>query len=342
VSEPDLRRVLAVLRARRWLLVLVALPVFLVAVSYAALLPPAYQSTVVMAFTPDVDAPADETFVRLLPRYAIGATSEASLRTLETQLSLPAGSLTGAVRAELITGSLQLSFTVDGSGTEAVRSTAQGVADSVLAMAAEDEAVSARLLTGPSEPHDTSTLRRAMALAIGALVAAAAGVMVVLAVEASSPRVRLSEDLTSMGLPVLHTMKGRRHPLHTSRSTAQIDTGRHVNLLASRLRALCGQHGELSGRDARAPIYVTSVGHGAPYVAPLVDHLRRGDGARRRGQLKVAAYPPLTDPGADAPSLRGRPYVLVVPSGSRRDVVQESMALGRALGGRAVGFVLVV
>src|SRR3954468_2977634 len=97
VREQSLARVLAILRGRWRLMVVIGLPIVLLSLWFAATRAPEDSSQVVVSFTPESTVFPDTSFTRLVPRYLLVATDAETLRSAETMAGLPEGSLTGAV-----------------------------------------------------------------------------------------------------------------------------------------------------------------------------------------------------------------------------------------------------
>lgn len=335
-----MRRVASVLRGRSWLCASVAAPVLLLAVVYAVTLAPMFHASVVIGFSPGAGAPASEAFVRMLPQYAISATSQSSLRAVEDELALPAGTLRGRVSSELVDDSLQVTFTVTGDDSLVVKAVVKSLADHVVRAVAADEGVSVRVLA-TSEPQDQAPVRRAVAVAVGLLVAACAGLMAALAAEAVAPRVRVADDLLALGAPVLHRMRSLPRGLHISRGSARAGLDPDGRQLASLVGALASRARSADARAAREPVYFCPVAGRQLRVGPLVERVRVAQSGLSSRGPKVELGPALSQLGVEAPSLDRRMFVLVVPAGARVELVRREMTLGGALGGSLLGFVLV-
>ena len=344
MRETSLGRLVSVLRARSWLVLLLAVPVVLAALWFARSQPPMYQSQVVLTFNPGAAGTADNSFIRLVPRYVLTATAATSLRAAEVAAGLPSGSLGDSVTAVNPTGSLQLELTAtteDGSRSEAV---VTALAGSVLSAADADPLVDARVVVGPTEPTDVTPLRQKVALAAGTGLSVVPGISLAFILEGLRPRIRVRDDVEQLGIPVV--LSARRRRLRGMAATGK--RGRAPDVLTSvrlQLTAGAAKHG------TRAVVVTSAASADAALVALLAEALSRpagGVGSSGEGpettedDAGVLARPGLlSDPAAQA-AVRAHGSCLLVLS-ARDDVARarECVRLLRSLEADRVGGVLV-
>ncbi len=203
MPESSLRKILAVLRARWWLVVGLAVPVLLVGAWYAATRPPAYSSQAVVTFTPEAAASPDVSFVRLIPRYVVAATAPDALQAAADAAGMPEAALRDAVTVVNPAGTLELTVTAISTSPEASRSVVTVLADRVVGATQSDPLVGARVVLGATEPHDTTRLRQIAALGAGVVLGPLPGIALAFALEGARPRTRVREDVVALGVDVL-------------------------------------------------------------------------------------------------------------------------------------------
>jgi capsular polysaccharide biosynthesis protein len=340
VRETSLGRLVSVLRARSWLVLLLAVPVVLAALWFARSQPPMYQSQIVLTFTPGAAGTADNAFIRLVPRYVVTATAGASLEAAEAAAGLPAGSLGDSVTAVNPTGSLQLELTAtteDGSRSEAV---VTALAGSVLSAADADPLVDARVVVGPTEPTDVTPLRQKVALAAGTGLSVVPGISLAFILEGLRPRIRVREDVEQLGIPAVLSTRRRKlrrmAGVHRHAATAGILTSVRMQLQAG-----------APDRGGHAAVVTSAVASEAPAVTRLAEALSRvwGGAGRPAGtpsQAAVLARPALLANEAAQVAVRDHGTCLLVLS-ARDDVerARECVRLLQRLGAERIVGVLV-
>lgn len=213
MREASLRHVLAVLRDRWLLMLAMALPVLATSGGYAASLPPAHIATVVLSFAPAQGADPGASFVRLIARYELTATSHDAVTRAEQQAGLAPGDLADSVSAQFPDDRLELTLTVTTPEEEASLAAAGALVAPVVEAVAEDPLVSVWTAAEPELTGDETPRRRAIIMVAGLLLAPVPGTALALVLEGSRPRVRLPEDLYAAGVPVLQSTSLRRvHP----------------------------------------------------------------------------------------------------------------------------------
>jgi hypothetical protein len=208
MGEQSFARMLAILRGRWRVMAAVGLPVVLLSVWFAASRPPAYTSEVVVGLHPEPAVYADNSFLRLMPRFLMTATGGSALRGAETRAGLPEGALDESVTAENPSGSTEILLTVTTASADAAPLAVGALADTVLRAAAEDPLVIADVLAGPSDAVDGTPTRQLLVLAVGLALAAALGVGLAFVIEGARPRVRVRDDVALLGIPALATVSG--------------------------------------------------------------------------------------------------------------------------------------
>ncbi|MEX5720534.1 Wzz/FepE/Etk N-terminal domain-containing protein [Geodermatophilus maliterrae] len=343
MQETSLGRILSVLRARSWLVLLLAVPVVLAALWFARSQPPMYQSQIVLTFSPGPAGTADNAFVRLVPRYLLTATAATSLRTAEAAAGLPSGALGNAVTAENPTGSLQLELTATTGDAGRSETAVAALADSVLSAADADPLVDAQVIVGPTEPTDVTPIRRQVAVAAGTALSVVPGITLAFILEGLRPRIRIREDVEQLGIPVV--LSTRRRELRRMVATRR---GRVPDVLTSvRLQMTAGapKHG------TRAVVVTSVAPFDAASVARLAEALSRPTGGGdRSGEVPGAvadeaialARPALLSDEAAQAAVRAHGKCLLVLS-ARDDVerAEECVQLLRRLDADRVGGVLV-
>jgi hypothetical protein len=319
-----------------------AVPVLLASVWYAASREPVYRSEVVVSFAPDTGASAGSSFVRLVRRYQLVATSPDALDSAEKKAGLPAGALGDAVTVESPGDTLQLGLTVMTGTSRDTEAAAVAIAEVIVEIAERDPLVAAEFLIGPTEARDVTPLRQAVAVSAGAFLAFVPGIGVAFLLEGARPRLRTREDLAALGIPLLPSV----HRRHLERWGAGGQPAKApVGLLA--LRAQIRQ-ATADPHSSTAVVVTSPTSSEADLVAALTSALTAlgmptaGDDPDDPAAGLVARPGLLTDDGGAAAAVRehGR-SVLVLAAGTSRDQAQDCMQLLERLGSEVVGGVLV-
>jgi capsular polysaccharide biosynthesis protein len=332
MGEQSFARMLAILQGRWKLVVALALPVVLLSVWFAATRPPAYTSEVVVGLNPEPSQYADNSFLRLMPRYLLTATSDPAVRAAETAAGLPAGSLASSVSAENPSDTTEVFLTVTTESPEATPRAVQAIADVVVAAAADDPLVSAAVLAGPSEPADGTPIRQMLLVAVGLTVATALAVSLAFLVEGARPRLRVREDVAALGIPAATTNSFVKPSGRWSARPARTDRA---------LTALRSQLESAAGTASSAGLVVTSPSlREAAVVATVVDAMSHSNGAPELTP-ELRAHPGvLVDDAARATVTAERQCLLVLAAGTPTEEAQDCVRLLERLRVRVVAAVL--
>lgn len=319
MPEQSFARLLAILRGRWLLITAVAVPILLLSGWFAASLTPAYTSEAVLSLSPEPAAAADNTFLRLVPRYLSTATSAEARRAAEERAGLPEGALADSVTAENPSDTIEIALTATTASAGAAGQAVDTLADAVIREAASDPLVRAELLSGPSEPVDGTPTRRILVGVVGLALALVPGVCLAFLAEGARPRIRVRDDVAALGIPVLprvgRTALRRRWPFRGGRAGS---------------RALAVLHGELaafmnSQRDT-ALVVMAATAKGEAAAAALTGVLPPGLRTERPVHDEFVA---------------GRHTLLVLPAGTRLDDALDRVRLLQRLDARIVGGVVV-
>jgi molybdopterin-binding protein len=331
MAEQSFGRFLAIVRGRWRLVTALGLPVVLLSLWFAASRPPAYSSEVVVGFHPEPALFADNSFLRLMPRYLLTATSEPALRAAESQAGLPAGALGDSVTVENPSGTVEVSLTVTTESAEAAQLAVGALSDAVLTAAAADPLVTADVLAGPTDAVDRAPTRQALLVAVGFAVAAVLGVSVAFVVEGARPRLRVREDVAALGIPVLAAVAGR----HLSGRARVLPRPTQPREAPAGLRFQVDA-------AAGAGLMVTSPSSADAAVVEALVGLLPGSGAPPSAIPGVLAHPGLLDDdSARDAATDARQCLLVLRAGTPVDQAQDSLRLLERLDVRVVGGVLV-
>jgi capsular polysaccharide biosynthesis protein len=337
VPEPSLRKVLAVLRARWLLVVVLAVPVLVASAWYAVTRPTSYTSEVVLTFSPEPLASPDVSFIRLLPRYLVAATAPESLQAAAVVSGVPVADLRDSVTSVNPGGTVEIRVTVTTPSPRSSQLAAASLADSVIAATGTDPLVGARVLDAADEPSDGAPLRQLVALAAGLFLCPLPGIGLAFTLEGARPRVRAREDVQGLGITTPATVRRRRLTRMRARDTDELAP------LVLDVRATTGD-------PSRTPVVVTSptsseadaVAQVTAALAAAVDLPHTADtGSAGNGAATLGSAPGLlTDEAARSAVLRAGQCVLVLPSGTATDRAQDCVHLLERLDVRLVGAVL--
>jgi capsular polysaccharide biosynthesis protein len=333
VQESSLRKILAVLRARLLLVVLLAVPVLLMSAWYAATRPPTYTSEVVLTFTPEPLASPDVSFIRLLPRYLTVATGPESLQAAAAAADVPVAALRDSVTATNPGGSVEMQLGATTLSPASSQLAAASLADSVITATDADPLVSASILEDASEPQNATRLRQLAALGAGVSLCLLPGVSLAFALEGARPRIRVREDLEALGVGAPFAVRRRQLARNPSELAA----------LALEVRAA-------AGGGAAPPVTVSSptsseadeVSGLAAALEPATDGSKTYDAESEQGVPAglVAAPGLLTDEAARSAVLRSSGCVLVLISGTTTERAQDCVRLLERLDVRLIAAVL--
>lgn len=346
MREASLRRVLAVLRARWLLVAALGVPVLATTWGYAATLSPAHTATAVISFAPTQGEDAGPSFLRLIPRYEIAATTQEALAGAERDAGLPSGSLDDAVSTDLPGDSLELTLSVTTPTEETSAAAVRSLTDIVSSTADDDPLVSVWPAREPETSGNETPRRQAIALVAGLLLAPVPGAVLALGLEGSRPRVRLSEDLSAVGAPVLQALPLRRRLPAGGVGVEHVLAGLGQELP----RPVGGLHARGRTLDSAPDVVAISIGGqegdadcAVQYLSQVDESVQR-DLDHGRAPITFRAAPSL--PAASGAEPAGGAFaheqlcVLVVRTGLPQDEVHATAELLRVQGARILGSVL--
>lgn len=343
MREASLARIVGVLRARWWLILLLAIPVVLLGSWYASTRPPAYRSEVVLTLSPGTAGSPDNSFVRLVPRYVVAATSKSTLREAESTAGLPEGLLTDSVSAANPAGSLQIQLTATTEQADEASAAVGALAELLLAATEADPLVDAVIVRGPTDPRDITPLTQFVAVGAGVGLAFVPGVSLAFFLEGLRPRARTREDLEDLGLDVLLEVQGRHLPTLEKQARPRhsaVPTSLRLGLAAE---LVASGRGVVVLTSASASDATTVV-----RLAGLVaDRAGDGDDAPRSpggpGAAPVLLVLPdlLGHPAPQAAVREHRSCLLVVSAGIPMDTVRDCTRVLDRMAANPVGAVLV-
>ncbi len=220
MPELTLGDLLAALR-RRWLLVLlIAVPIAVTSARYAESLPDEYESFAVFSLTLRPDADVSSDLIRLeVQRYAVSLASPAALRRVADDLAVDRELVDDsvAITTPPDTGNIRIGVTGEDPGTSA------RIANRLAALA-QEQVVDDPLLRGvlaaeAVPPTETVGPARQMVVAAGVVLGVLAGVAALLLLERLDPEVhdvgtlaRRAEPVRILGAAALGGSSGRRSP----------------------------------------------------------------------------------------------------------------------------------
>lgn len=331
MQETSLPKIIAVLRARWWLVVVLAVPVLLASVAYAATRAPEYRSEAVISFSPGPTVTSGSSFVRLVRTYQLVATSPDVLRAAEKKAGVPDGAFGDAVSVESPGDTLQLSLAVITGSRDSAERGAEAAAEAVVAIADRDPLVVADFLIGPTAAGNVTPLRQTVAVAAGLALGPLPGIALAFLLEGARPRVRTRQDLAALGVPLLSSVSGR----HLRR----LRRGRPRAKDLPRLPGLQTYLRQSASDGGASAVVLTSASGAEADLTTLTDALS----ASGPDDLALLARPGLlTDDGTAAAAVREHGMSLVLlPAGTPYDVAEECLQLIGRLGAEPVGAVLV-
>ncbi len=187
-ASPDEEVLPALVRAARgqWLPgLLVALAVLAASAAWVGSLPDRYTSTTVVSFAPRVDRPSGaDTLQVLASKYVAYLSSPATLRAVGESTGEDPLLLQEAVRAEIAPATVNLTVAATLEDPSRAASVANAFAAAAAAESIDDANLRAEVLTPAVEPLGPSGPPRALLLAVGAAVAAGAGLLVAVVLSA--------------------------------------------------------------------------------------------------------------------------------------------------------------
>ncbi len=193
ISIADL---LAALRRRWWLVLVVSLPVVLLAQRYAESLPDEYESFAVVSLTLEPDADVSSDLIRLeVQRYAATLASPASTASIAAELFLDPELLEDSVEVTTPPDTGNIRIGVSGASPDLPARIANRLAARGEALALDDPILRA-LISAPAVPaREPSGPARDMVVAVGLFLAVLTGAAVVMVLERFRPVVHSTGTL---------------------------------------------------------------------------------------------------------------------------------------------------
>lgn len=171
------REVVGAVRRFWWVALLVALPLVAGAAAYARSLPDEYEVEAVVAFVPRQRPETAADLVELLlPKYAVYARSDQTLRRVAGRLDEDPKEVQGALHAVVPPDTAQLELTLDLGDARRSTRMANAIADDVVRFTRSDPVLSASAITDAVPPEEPTGPSRIAIVGVGALVAVVAGV----------------------------------------------------------------------------------------------------------------------------------------------------------------------
>jgi capsular polysaccharide biosynthesis protein len=170
------REVVTSVRRFWWVVLLVAIPLVAGSAVYASSLPDEYEVEAVVAFVPRQRPDTSADLVELLlPKYAVYAKSDQTLRRVAGRLDEDPDEVQAALHAVVPPDTAQLELTLDlGDARDSARM-ANAIADDVVRFTRSDPVLSASVITDAVPPGSPTGPSRMAFVAIGAVVGLVAG-----------------------------------------------------------------------------------------------------------------------------------------------------------------------
>jgi uncharacterized protein involved in exopolysaccharide biosynthesis len=172
------QEVATALRRFWWVALLVAVPIVLGGAWYARSLPDEYSAQAVVAFVPRERADTSADMVSLLlPKYAVYAKSDQTLRRVAGRQDEDPEEVKGALQAVVPPDTAQLELTLDLGDARRSAQVANAVADDVVRYTRSDPVLSGSVITDAVPPSSPTGPSRLALVAVAGVVALAAGVL---------------------------------------------------------------------------------------------------------------------------------------------------------------------
>ena len=170
------REVVTALRRFWWVALLVALPLLLGGVWYAQSLPDEYEVEAVVAFAPRQRPETSADLVQLLlPKYAVYARSDQTLRRVAGRLDEDPDEVQSALHAVVPPDTAQLELTLDLGDARSSARMANALADDVVRFTRSDPILTATVITDAVPPEQPTGPSRLALVAVAGAVALVAG-----------------------------------------------------------------------------------------------------------------------------------------------------------------------
>ena len=205
----SLLAVLRAVRARWWMVLLIAVPMVAAAWWYAEQLPEEYTSEalVLVEPRPEAGAATGTAVVRLkAPSYVAYLTAPATTQRLDEQLGLEQGTVEELLDAQVQSESANVVVTATAESAERASQVADAAAQELVAFSSGDELLQAQLLAPSVVPEDPSGPPRRMIQAAALAAALALGLVAAIAVERRRPRI---EDVADVEALTSYELLGR-------------------------------------------------------------------------------------------------------------------------------------
>jgi capsular polysaccharide biosynthesis protein len=171
------REVVTAVRRFWWVVLLVALPLVAGTAVYASSLPDEYEVEAVVAFVPRERPETGADLVELLlPKYAVYARSDQTLRRVAGRLDEDPEEVQAALHAVVPPDTAQLELTLDLGNARRSARMANAIADDVVRFTRSDPVLSATVITDAVPPEEPTGPSRLAFVAVGAVVALVAGI----------------------------------------------------------------------------------------------------------------------------------------------------------------------
>ena len=182
------REIGTALRRFWWVALLVVVPLVAGAGVYAASLPDEYEVESVVAFVPrDRPETGADLVELLLPKYAVYASSDQTLRRVAGRLDEDPEEVRSSLHAVVPPDTAQLELTVDLGDARRSSRMANALAEDVVRFARSDPVLSASAITDAVPPEDPTGPNRLALVGVGGLVALVAGLFAALAAQRRRP-----------------------------------------------------------------------------------------------------------------------------------------------------------
>jgi uncharacterized protein involved in exopolysaccharide biosynthesis len=182
------REIGTALRRFWWVALVVLVAVSAGAAGYARSLPDQYEVQSVVAFVPRERPETGADLVELLlPKYAVYATSEQTLRRVAGRLDEDPDEVRASLHAVVPPDTAQLELTVDLGDPRRSSRMANALADDVVRFARSDPVLTASAITDAVPPEHPTGPDRLALVGLAGLVALAAGVFAAVVVDRRRP-----------------------------------------------------------------------------------------------------------------------------------------------------------
>jgi capsular exopolysaccharide synthesis family protein len=267
-TDWSLAELLGTLR-RRWILAcLVALPIAVAGVWYAAVLPPQYEGEAVISLLPRPANPVGADIIRLsVPRYAVYASSDSLIRTIAGEEGVDPEDLERSLNVRMPPETGNLEIVVESDTAELAARLANAFAEETVDFSAGDRLVTAVVIAEALPALEPAGPPRLLLQSAVTILALLLGAGTAVAVERFQPRVRNDDELAAVaGVPVLGRLPRSRI------LTGRVEEALADASLGAAIRTLRTNVSYTPGADAVRVIGVSSAleGEGKTTVSTLL------------------------------------------------------------------------